>query len=95
MLHNIRRLAEHIESPGVNLRPHLKTVKSVDIARLMLTDGTGPATVSTLAEAEAFAAAGVNDIIYAVPAPDRRRPADNQRRRPQKVRLAGVTAYPA
>ena len=66
MLHNIRRLAEHIESLGVNLRPHLKTVKSVDIARLLLTGGNGPATVSTLVEAEAFAAAGISDITYAV-----------------------------
>lgn len=66
MLRNIRRLAAHIDSLGVMLRPHLKTAKSVEIARLMLEDGTGPATVSTLAEAEAFAAAGVKDIIYAV-----------------------------
>ncbi len=66
MLRNISRLAEHITSQGVTLRPHLKTVKSVDIARLLLVDGTGPATVSTLVEAEAFAAAGVSDIIYAV-----------------------------
>ena len=28
--------------------------------------GTGPATVSTLKEAEQFAAAGVRDILYAV-----------------------------
>ena len=66
MRRNIRRLAEHIEALGVTLRPHLKTTKSVEIAQLLLADGTGPATVSTLAEAEAFAAAGVSDIIYAV-----------------------------
>ena len=66
MRRNIDRLAEHMESLGVALRPHLKTTKSVEIARMLLTDGTGPATVSTLAEAEAFAAAGVTDIIYAV-----------------------------
>lgn len=63
---NIKRLAAHIEPMGVALRPHLKTAKSVDIARVMLSGGTGPATVSTLAEAEAFAAVGVTDIIYAV-----------------------------
>lgn len=51
---------------GVTLRPHLKTVKSVDPARRVLTDGNGPATVSTLKEAEVFAAAGVRDILYAV-----------------------------
>lgn len=66
MRRNIRRLADHIASMGAVLRPHLKTSKSVDVARQLLTDGTGPATVSTLAEAEVFAGAGVRDIIYAV-----------------------------
>lgn len=66
MQRNIRRLADHIASKGAVLRPHLKTSKSVDVARQLLTNGTGPATVSTLAEAEIFAGAGVRDIIYAV-----------------------------
>lgn len=48
------------------LRPHLKTVKSLEIGRLILADTPGAATVSTLAEAEAFAADGVRNIIYAV-----------------------------
>ncbi len=63
---NIGRLAFRAAKLGVSLRPHLKTAKSVDVARRLLTDGNGPATVSTLAEAEAFAAAGVKDILYAV-----------------------------
>ncbi len=50
----------------VTLRPHLKTVKSVEIARRLLAGGNGPATVSTLKEAEIFSAAGVTDILYAV-----------------------------
>ena len=51
---------------GVSLRPHLKTAKSVDVARRLLMNGDGPATVSTLAEADVFFAAGVRDILYAV-----------------------------
>lgn len=66
MKRNIQRLADHASSLGVALRPHLKTAKSVDVARQVLTGGTGPATVSTLAEAEVFARAGITDIIYAV-----------------------------
>lgn len=66
MLRNIDRLETHLRALAVPLRPHLKTCKSVDIARRMLADGTGPATVSTLREAEVFAAAGVRDILYAV-----------------------------
>jgi D-serine deaminase-like pyridoxal phosphate-dependent protein len=66
MLRNLARLRAHLDGLGVALRPHLKTVKSVDAARRILKDGTGPATVSTLREAEVFAAAGIRDITYAV-----------------------------
>jgi D-serine deaminase-like pyridoxal phosphate-dependent protein len=66
MLRNVDRLRTHLEPLGVPLRPHLKTAKSVDVARRGLREGTGPATVSTLKEAEVFGAAGVRDIIYAV-----------------------------
>ena len=66
LLRNVERLRAHLDALGVPLRPHLKTPKSVDAARRVLTGGTGPATVSTLREAEAFAAAGVRDILYAV-----------------------------
>ena len=66
MLRNIDRLRTHMDALGVALRPHLKTVKSVDVARRVLAEGNGPATVSTLKEAEVFAAAGVRDLLYAV-----------------------------
>jgi len=63
---NVARLAERATGLGVALRPHLKTLKSVELARRVLPGGDGPATVSTLAEAEAFAAAGFRDLVYAV-----------------------------
>jgi D-serine deaminase-like pyridoxal phosphate-dependent protein len=66
MMSNIHRLRSRAAALGVSLRPHLKTAKCVEVARRLLTDGNGPATVSTLAEAEVFAAAGVRDILYAV-----------------------------
>ena len=62
---NAARLGERAAALGVTLRPHLKTLKSVELAR-RLVPGGGPATVSTLAEAEAFAAAGFCDLVYAV-----------------------------
>ncbi|NEB03683.1 DSD1 family PLP-dependent enzyme [Streptomyces sp. SID13726] len=65
---NIRRLADRADRLGVTLRPHVKTAKSLDVAAL-LHDGDeapGPVTVSTLAEAEAFADGGWTDITYAV-----------------------------
>ncbi|HEX7301931.1 alanine racemase [Lentzea sp.] len=61
---NAARLREHLRALGVPLRLHVKTAKSVEVAR-RVHDG-GPITVSTLAEAEHFADAGYDDILYAV-----------------------------
>jgi D-serine deaminase-like pyridoxal phosphate-dependent protein len=66
MERNVARLRARLDGLGVSLRPHLKTAKSVDVARRVMTSPAGPATVSTLREAAQFAAAGVRDIIYAV-----------------------------
>jgi D-serine deaminase-like pyridoxal phosphate-dependent protein len=66
MLRNVARLRGKMDALGVALRPHLKTGKSVDVARRVLAGGNAPATVSTLKEAEAFAAAGIHDVLYAV-----------------------------
>ncbi len=66
MERNIARLKDRLGPLGVGLRPHLKTAKSVDVARRVMTSAAGPAAVSTLLEAEQFAAAGVRDLIYAV-----------------------------
>lgn len=63
---NISRLQSHLLSLGVPLRPHLKTAKCAEVARMVMTTSAGPATVSTLREAEQFAAAGVRDLLYAV-----------------------------
>ncbi|MFH7112177.1 alanine racemase, partial [Achromobacter xylosoxidans] len=51
---------------GVLLRPHLKTPKWIEVARPVMARPEGPAAVSTLQEAEQFAAAGVTDLLYAV-----------------------------
>lgn len=57
---------------GVVFRPHVKTHKTIEGARLQHGDLDGPITVSTLAEAEFFANAGFDDITLAVPvAPDK------------------------
>lgn len=66
MLHNVARLRDHLGRFRVPLRPHLKTVKSYDVARLVLPSPHGPAAVSTLQEAEQFGSHGVRDILYAV-----------------------------
>lgn len=66
MERNIARLRARLADLGVGLRPHLKTCKSVEVARCVMDSPQGPATVSTLKEAAHFAAAGVRDMVYAV-----------------------------
>ncbi|AZY51601.1 DSD1 family PLP-dependent enzyme [Bordetella avium] len=63
---NIEYMKARMRRLGVALRPHLKTPKSVEVARRAMQTPQGPAAVSTLQEAEQFARAGVRDILYAV-----------------------------
>lgn len=66
MRRNITAMNRQLQGFDITLRPHVKTAKCAEIARLM-TDGVpGPITVSTLKEAEQFAACGYHDILYAV-----------------------------
>ena len=63
---NIARMRGHLSGLNVALRPHVKTAKSCDVARLALEGQPGGITVSTLKEAEQFFAHGITDILYAV-----------------------------
>jgi len=63
---NCRRMRERLQAEGVTLRPHVKTAKNVEVARMALGEATGPITVSTLREAEYFIRHGFTDILYAV-----------------------------
>ncbi|MBY6204572.1 alanine racemase [Halomonas denitrificans] len=63
---NLGRLNARVDALGVPLRPHMKTVKNVELARRMLVGHPGGATVSTLGEADHFFAAGFDDLLYAV-----------------------------
>jgi D-serine deaminase-like pyridoxal phosphate-dependent protein len=64
---NCDRMRRKAEASGVIFRPHVKTHKTREIGRMQHGGGTGPITVSTLAEAEFFAGDGFRDITYAVP----------------------------
>ncbi len=64
---NAERMSSRMASLGVSLRPHVKTHKCVEVARIQTRGHAGGITVSTLAEARAFAAHGFRDITYAVP----------------------------
>ena len=64
---NAARMSEVSHRNNVRLRPHIKTHKCVEVARIQTEGHNGAITVSTLAEARAFAEHGFNDITYAVP----------------------------
>ena len=69
LLANLARMRKAVGRHPVAFRPHLKTAKSVDVARLAFGGGVGPITVSTLAEAEYFARSGFRSITLAAAIP--------------------------
>lgn len=64
---NAERMSAIAERNNVRLRPHIKTHKCVEVARIQTAGQDGAITVSTLAEARAFSKHGFSDITYAVP----------------------------
>ena len=64
---NAEAVGARVTALGARLRPHIKTHKCIEVARLQVAGHFGGITVSTLAEARAFAAHGFTDITYAVP----------------------------
>ncbi len=63
----IDAMAALVGGQGLDLRPHVKTHKCLEIARLQRDAGARGITVATLGEAEVFAAAGFDDITVAYP----------------------------
>lgn len=66
LLRNIAAMQARARQLGVDLRPHLKTAKSAEVARLATAGFSGGITVSTLAEARYFLRRGFRDMTYAV-----------------------------
>jgi D-serine deaminase-like pyridoxal phosphate-dependent protein len=64
---NARAMRATAERLGCALRPHVKTVKTVEAAEIASGGTRRRITCSTLAEATFFADAGFDDILYAVP----------------------------
>jgi D-serine deaminase-like pyridoxal phosphate-dependent protein len=64
---NAERMSGRVRSLGARLRPHVKTHKCAEVARLQTETAEAALTVSTLAEARFFAERGFTDLTYAVP----------------------------
>jgi len=67
LIANIAKMKIIAEQANIDLRPHLKTCKSLHVANRILPPGpNSKITVSTLAEADYFLSGGYTDILYAV-----------------------------
>jgi D-serine deaminase-like pyridoxal phosphate-dependent protein len=64
---NVSRMQEFANARGLDLRPHVKTHKCVEIGRLQRDAGAAGITAGTIREAEVFATAGFTDIFIAYP----------------------------
>jgi D-serine deaminase-like pyridoxal phosphate-dependent protein len=64
---NIARMARRSREAGVRLRPHAKTHKCPEIARLQRAAGAWGLSVAKVGEAEVFADAGFDDVFVAYP----------------------------
>ncbi len=67
MTRNAERMTVRAKTLNVNLRPHVKTHKCVEIARIQMKGNASGIMVSTLAEARYFLQNGFTDITYGVP----------------------------
>jgi D-serine deaminase-like pyridoxal phosphate-dependent protein len=62
MRHNIQRMQRRCDGLGLAFRPHIKTHKTPEIARMQLEAGAVGIACQKVSEAEVFAASGFNDI---------------------------------
>lgn len=51
---NVKHMADTAKTNGINVRPHVKVHKSVDVARHQIAHGAIGVTCATIAEAELF-----------------------------------------
>jgi D-serine deaminase-like pyridoxal phosphate-dependent protein len=67
MKHNAESISARAKTLNVALRPHVKTHRCAEIARLQTANDFGGIMVSTLAEAHFFSRSGFSDITYGIP----------------------------
>ena len=47
---NVKTMADHCKTTGINVRPHVKVHKSVDVAKRQIAEGAVGLTVATIAD---------------------------------------------
>src|SRR5258708_12860690 len=61
---NVKTMADHCKATGIQVRPHVKIHKSVDVARRQIAQGAIGLTCATMAEAELMSAAGIKHVLW-------------------------------
>jgi D-serine deaminase-like pyridoxal phosphate-dependent protein len=61
---NVKRMADQAKSTGINVRPHVKIHKSVDVAKRQVAQGAIGLTCATIAEAELMSGAGIKHVLW-------------------------------
>ena len=61
---NIKHMADTAKANGINVRPHVKVHKSVDVAKHQIAHGAIGLTCATIAEAELFSGAGIKGVLW-------------------------------
>jgi D-serine deaminase-like pyridoxal phosphate-dependent protein len=61
---NVKHMADTAKANGINLRPHVKIHKSVDVAKHQIAQGAVGLTCATIAEAELFSGAGIKGVLW-------------------------------
>ncbi len=87
---NLQRMLDKAKQHGLQLRPHLKTAQSIDVARKFREMGIEAITVSSLSMASYFAADGWRNITIAFPVNTRENGIIQQLSRKVKLNLLVV-----
>jgi D-serine deaminase-like pyridoxal phosphate-dependent protein len=61
---NVKHMADTAKTNGINVRPHVKVHKSVDVAKYQVAAGAIGLTCATIAEAELFSGAGIKGVLW-------------------------------
>ncbi len=67
LVQNIKRMGDYCKNVNINLRPHIKTHKIPEIAKMQIESGAVGITSAKVSEAEVMSDAGIKDILIAYP----------------------------
>jgi D-serine deaminase-like pyridoxal phosphate-dependent protein len=61
---NLKHMADSAKATGIELRPHVKVHKSVDVAKRQMALGAIGLTTATIAESELMSGAGIEGVLW-------------------------------